>query len=368
MFGWGRQPQSLRDRQVLGLKQNHQIVTVQENVRYRANFKNRWGNMNFLIELPPNFPAVAPSLRFEKQVQHAWVDGRGHIMHNEVRNWGPHSDLARLVNDCIKQFVAVPPTPGAARPAYQPPPPAGGQGNRPPPPSYQQPGFQQQPPPGRGGFNNYNQQRPPPTSYNQYNQPNESPNVKPVAAKADELSEFDEPSKESEEPEPEIDPIVFQVPDKFEILDDLQEEDLQNLLKDRSTLKDWALSAPTYKSAREMQESTRTALREAAQHNLAQQQPMEDEKRRLAESRAEVDTLMAHYDSLKERKEKVLQRYSREAIASELDRLIKQTNDEAGQLKEKFEEEEIKVARYVNQLIKIKTLGRLREIKLNRLQ
>ena len=93
MFGWGRQPPSLRDRQVLGLKQNHQIVTVQENVRYRANFKNRWGNMNFLIELPPNFPAVAPSLRFEKQVQHAWVDGRGHIMHNEVRNWGPHSGM-----------------------------------------------------------------------------------------------------------------------------------------------------------------------------------------------------------------------------------------------------------------------------------
>lgn len=379
--GWGRQPPSLRDRQINSLKQNHQIVTVQEGSRYRANFVCRWGNMNFLIELPQQFPAAPPSLRFEKQVAHHWVDNRGNIISPELRSWGPHSDLVRLVNDCIKQFVAVPPTPvnsAGKKPQYQPPPP-GGRGQ---PPQYPaqpggfgqppQPGFGQPPQPNYGQPPGQQFNRPPPPSYNQHNpyQPQPSPNLKPIAVENnDDLSEFDEGlSQEVEEPEPEIDPVVFPVPDTFEILDTLEEKDLNDLLKDKTTLTDWALSHATYKSAREMQESTRSGLREAAQHNLAQQQPIEDEKRRLEEARTEVDNLMMHYNSLKERKENVLKRYSREAIAAELDRLVVETSDSCNELKEKFENEELKAPKYVNQLIKLKTLGRLREIKRNRLQ
>jgi len=367
---FSRQPQqlSLRDKQIQNLKQEAQVTTKVEGQSYIVHFTTKFGKQFFLVELPPQFPTVRPVLRFEKKVTHSNVDNRGHIVNfPNLNNWRPQSDLRTVVRTVINRFLALPPEPvlvpvNPGQQGRQPAQPQFGNHGRPnqplnkPPPSYNQ--FQQ---PQNRPLPSYNQfqQHPGGPGYQpqQYPGPGQqSPVAKPVAAEK-------EPT-----PEPVVEKIEFDVPNNFEILETLEPEDMDALLQNETTLKDLALDCSVYQSAKTLQEDSRSALRQEIEKNLAREPEVNAQRSKLENTRKEVESLVNQYQDLKQRQDQVLQRYSKDSIAQQLEESVNLLDEECNSLKEQFENDEIKLVKYVNLLVKKRQLYHLRQIKKTRLE
>jgi len=117
-----------------------------------------------------------------------------------------------------------------------------------------------------------------------------------------------------------------------------------------------------------MQTDMRTNLREQTEKNLQREPEVSQLRMSLETARAEVQSLNDQYNSLKLRQDAVLKRYSQENISSELEQAINQANQESADLKEKLENEELKIVQFVNKLVKVRKMFHLRQIKKARLQ
>lgn len=356
MSWWGRQNQqvNLRDRQIQGLKQNPAVTEVQPGSRYEIKFNCRHGQMSFFVDLPPGFPQTAPIFKFLAPVQHSWVNPQGFIQFQELARWSVHASVNILVATCIKQFVSNPPQPRQNAQKFRPPPqygqyqpPASQYGQQKPPGQYGQPGGYQPKPAA--------QQQPPSWAAQPQIQQPISDSGRQSSTQSN--VEPDEPFE-----------LGVQVPQSFPIVDQMATEELQNLLNNEEVIRDLALDCNEYKCCRELQDQFRLSLRKETEANLHREPEVSAQRQRLEQARAEVDTLHKKHQGLAERQKRVLQKYSVQAIESELDTAIMEVNDECAAMKESFENEDIKVAKYVNTLIKLKTLTHMRQIKKARLE
>jgi len=387
MAWWGRsQPQNqaanLRNQQINDLKKNPSVVTVTENSLYECRFKTRMGTQSFLIELPPAFPNVAPILKFRSPMNHQLIPGpeKMFIRSSKLASWGPHTSINGVIQECLVKFVSAPPQPAQAN---QPPPPSfnqyqqhqqmGPSGYRPPVQYNQAPrpmgGYQQpmqQQPVGPGGYR-------PPQQYNQARPPMGAPGYQPPPQQMQHPG-VQRPSTQSNasansaaaEPEEDIAKLDFQAPADFEMLQHFDRNALKQVLDNEQSLKDLAVDCAEHKQARSILLDTRTALRESTEVNLKSEPDINREQQRLESARAEVAALTHEYDTFKKREERCMQKYSKSCIEAEFDQLIVEVTDELAQLKEQFENDEVKVVKYVNQYYKLKKLSHLRQIKKSR--
>jgi len=382
MFGWGRNNnqnslQSLRQQQINELKRNPSIITLTENSLYECRFKTRNGPDSFLIELPPMFPNVAPRMKFRQGVNHPLVPGADKItIHSQkLAAWGPQTSIHTVINECLVQFVSNPPQ--RIQVQQNPPPPSFNQfqhqnqgGYRPPQQQYNQarpygaaPGYQPPPP-------QFQQNRPPggPSAYNANTNYAAMPVPNPqYGGRQDSTHSNVSANSNQEEEEENIEKLTFPCPQKFEIVQSFQRDELQQYLQNEQGLKDLVMDCPEYRQARSIMDETRKTLREKTEKNLDREPAITKEQERLEQARAEVAAHQHELDTLKKRRERVAQKFSINSIEAELDQAIMETADECAQLKESFENEEIKVVKYVNQLVNLKKLSHIRQIKKSRI-
>jgi len=380
---WGRnnqqnQAQNLRQQQINDLKKNPSVITITENRLYECRFKTRLGGQSFLIELPPQFPQMAPILKFRTPVNHQFVPGpeKMIIRTGKLNSWGPHTSINGVIQECLVKFVSAPPQPlqvqnppppsfnqyQQQQHGYQPPPQYGNQARPMGAPGYQQPGGFQPPP-------QYNQARPmggyqPPNQF----QPQPQPGfAQPAQPNRDSTKSNQSQQSIQSEPEEDIVKLTFQPPADFEMLQHFDRDALNQVLTNDNALKDLAIDCPEYKQARTILDDTRKALRESTEQNLREEPRISAEQQRLEQARAEVAAIQHEYENLKKRQERVMQKYSVKSIDAELDQAIMEVDDQCATLKESFENEEMKIVKYVNQLIKLKKLSHIRQIKKSRI-
>jgi len=169
------------------------------------------------------------------------------------------------------------------------------------------------------------------------------------------------------EPEEDIVKLTFQPPADFEMLQHFDRDALNQVLTNDNALKDLAIDCPEYKQARTILDDTRKALRESTEQNLREEPRISEEQQRLEQARAEVAAIQHEYENLKKRQERVMQKYSVKSIDAELDQAIMEVDDQCATLKESFENQEVKIVKYVNQLLKLKKLSHIRQIKKSRI-
>jgi len=127
MYPYNSSQQSDRARQISNLRLACPQATPRDAAQSIFEFGLRIGRDTLIVRitLPPNFPAVAPTIRMvTENVTHPWLDGRGNVIgSNSLFAWNQSSNLGQIVSEIMHQFIAIPPklSRGSKSTAHPPP-------------------------------------------------------------------------------------------------------------------------------------------------------------------------------------------------------------------------------------------------------
>lgn len=95
------------------MSRNGRSFTVAQSNRnqYQISFRTRMGTYSFTVLLSDQFPESPPRLFGEARFSHPGMDQNGNLIAvKELNSWSPNtSDLGRVVQSAVTQFVASPP-------------------------------------------------------------------------------------------------------------------------------------------------------------------------------------------------------------------------------------------------------------------
>jgi len=111
VFGGGKS-NSVRDNHIKLLERwSSATPTMKDRSKWSVKFQTRTATFIFYIILPPEFPDNAPVFKFEKPVDHRWVDSHDGvtILNESLLQWNPHCDITQIGKACVHEFVVNPP-------------------------------------------------------------------------------------------------------------------------------------------------------------------------------------------------------------------------------------------------------------------
>lgn len=258
---------------------------------YQMSVFTKFGPLKMHIIMPAKFPTEAPQLKVLTQVQHAWVNPDMTVNSAKLREWGPHSNLGKTVQEVFHEFSRNPPGPIAvaqATPivAQATPLVAQAQPAQPPP-------LPQEPPP-------------------------------PPLPEEEEMQAFPEPA----------------VPTSFPELDSLTLAELQKLVNDSDALNEIVEKQCSSTSMQTIRKDLCDSIENQAKKNLSKQGMLEEYEAKTQVLLAEIRETKMVVDGLVARKKTIDDRYSVTSVSAILAKKLEEYDERSDELVEQYEDQD----------------------------
>jgi len=301
------------------------------------------GQFSFTVLLSDQFPEATPRLFGESRFSHPMMDQNGNIVGvQELSHWSPsNSDLGRVVQTVVTQFVASPPVlRGAAAAANAQAQPAPPQMQRQYQPQPAQKGQQQRP-------SGYQPVQPLPAAATQPAPPTYQQHVKRTQSVLN------------------METIKISIPQKVPQIEQLSRERIEEMVSEDKLIEEFAYSVA--QGIREMREQQQNEVLRLAKANLTQKEFLLREDKEIQALRSEIDALSLRYNDVKGRQDKELQKFSKPKLNQLLNQEIAASDEKTNELRDKFDEGDLPPIGFVKKYVKERTHYHLLQIKKEKL-
>eukprot|EP01084_Bolivina_argentea_P137098 241433_1 len=131
------------------------------------------------------------------------------------------------------------------------------------------------------------------------------------------------------------------VPSRIDQLNELNEEEIKEMIKTPKLIKHFA--SDVAETLREMREQQQMEILRIAKSNLNKKNEIDASSTDNSALRNEIDELTAIYNNLQQRKEQVLQKFSRDKINQAINKETEKLNEQCETITDKFESNKIQV-------------------------
>lgn len=286
------------------------------------------------INLPKDFPRVAPAIQVFPPVQHRFIDQQMFLTpgaHENLARWNNSSILGKTMFEIIQKLNQEPPqiiTQPNPQPVISPTPVP--QNNAPPPYPYGQ-NTTSQPP---------SKIAPPP-----YVQPNPTPVVAP-------------------KPQPQVSHVGMPpVPANFPEIESKTPSELTQLINDETEFKKFFEDLPQVQNMRKVRDDLRNTNEEIAKKNLSKEAEVEKLKRDIASKQQLIQEKRAQFEQKAQRQQEVMKQFSTPALIEHLGVAAQQAETESDALANKFLSGEVDYKDFLKEFMDKRKLYHLRAAK-----
>jgi len=285
------------------------------------------------VNLPKDFPRVAPAIQIYPPVQHRYIDQQMFVTpaaHENLSRWSNQSNLGKTMFEVIQKLNQDPPQiltqPTNPAPVVTPTPVP--QSNPPPYPYGQS--TQNQPP---------SKMAPPP-----YGQPAPTPLVS--------------------QPKPQVSHVSMPpVPANFAEIEAKTPSELTQLVNDETEFKKFFEDLPQVQNMRKVRDDLRNTNEDLAKKNLAKEAEIEKLKREISSKQQLINDKRLQFEQKAQRQQEVMKQFSTPALIEHLGLAAQQAETESDAMANKFLSGEMDYKDFLKEFIEKRKLYHLRAAK-----
>jgi len=294
--------------------------------------------ITFRVNLPTDFPKVAPNIQVLPPVQHRLVDQQMNIMpqaHDNLLRWTPQCSLGRTIFELVQRFIQDPP-----QIAVQPNPYVN---NAPPVYPYGTPqSTLNNPPPPYATSNSPNSSN---NSMSSYPNVNSGPNM---------TGNPNGPTHHTPQPV---------VPASFPELDRKSPAELSQMLNDETEFNKFFDALPVVQNMRKIRDDLRANNEELAKKTLSKESEIEQLRSELAGSMEIIQQQRAAFEVKLERQKEVMKQFSASALIQKLDLSAQDAEAESDALANRFLSGDVDYKDFIRDFMEKRKLFHLRSAK-----